>query len=283
MAQTLASTISRNDEGKVVTYHNDRKVKEEAFCSGGKIVGKYKYWYDNGQIAEESFYQCGKLEGEYKCWYKNGKLKEQAFFRNGLLEGKRTTWFDDGKLDEQEVYQAGQLKNIRKSSACGFDIHDICDDNGKPIERRLYTCQYYYRGKMRDRLVTQYFFHDDGIMECKTWYHYHDKKLAIHNFNRNGLKDGKHREWYENGQIRHESHYKNGKLEGEFKDWNFAGTLTGYLYCMDDKIMIDKFSAEKKYAFLNLKRRLYFRRTLPAVNPHFIPDLSKIICEYVSG
>ena len=100
---------------------------------------------------------------------------------------------------------------------------------------------------------------------------------------KNNIPDGRHREWYEDGKPKTDICYRNGMFDGECKRWDEEGKMIAYHYYMNGECIDPKFSWEKKYAMINAKRRLYFRRTLPAINPRMIPDLSKMVCEYVSG
>jgi len=42
---------------------------------------------------------------------------------------------------------------------------------------------------------------------------------------KNGLRDGNHKEWFRNGNLKDEIHYKNGLKDGEFKYWDDRGQL----------------------------------------------------------
>ena len=42
---------------------------------------------------------------------------------------------------------------------------------------------------------------------------------------KNGLRDGNHKEWFRNGNLKDEINYKNGLKDGEFKYWDDRGQL----------------------------------------------------------
>jgi antitoxin component YwqK of YwqJK toxin-antitoxin module len=168
-----------------------------------------------------------------------------------VLEGKREQWYDAVRLYIQEFYLDGNLEGERK----------VWYENGN--------------------LEMQEFYHNDKLEGARRFWHV-DGKLKIDVFYREDKLEGKVKSWHDNGQLKSEGTARNDKLEGEHKEWDLDGKLS-YTYFVNGKLIDPKFSWEKKYAMINVKRRLYFQRTLPSIDPHMISDLSKIVCEYVSG
>ena len=48
-------------------------------------------------------------------------------------------------------------------------------------------------------------------------------------------KNGEHKEWYNNGQLRKHCYYKDGILDGEYKDWWDNGQMWEHYYCKNGR------------------------------------------------
>jgi hypothetical protein len=126
-------------------------------------------------------------------------------------------------------------------------------------------------------------FYVDGKLNGDYMEWHANGKLKTKTFFRCGQTEGKTQNWYDDGKPRMEWTSRDGKLDGEVKQWDENGIVMLYEYYVTGKLADPKFSWEKKYAMINAKKRLYFQRTSSSIDPHMIPDLSKIVCEYVSG
>ena len=58
------------------------------------------------------------------------------------------------------------------------------------------------------------------------WEYYSSGKLKnFYKKYKDGEKDGKYKEFYQDGQLKYEKDYRNGKLEGEYKEYSKDGRL----------------------------------------------------------
>lgn len=237
------------EKGSFCWQHEDAKSSIDKKNEKTSTPEKYETFYLTGGIMSREFYKNGKLEGERKYWYQDGQLQEQDFYRNGKREGEHKSWYDDGQINIQEFYQGGKLEKERK----------VWYENG-----RVRMKEFYRNGKLQRRKV---FYPDGKIWEQES---YEDGEL-----------EGERKVWYNNGKIAVQAYYHKGKLKGglPYREWDENGELkTAHFYVHGKPV-----SWENKQALQHLKRRMYFKRSLPAVDPHMIPDLSKMVCQYVSG
>jgi antitoxin component YwqK of YwqJK toxin-antitoxin module len=155
--------------------------------------------------------------------------------------------------------------------------------------------EFYFDGELEGEYK---YWHENGVLkqqECykdgklegkyKRWYK--NGQLRVQTLFRRGKMHGTYKSWYEDGQLREQVFHENGITQGETKFWsiflNETATLTGHghKYSINGRWL--EFSRKRKSAFLNIKRRLYSHRRLPAISvidSYFIPDLSKMICEF---
>lgn len=98
------------------------------------------------------------------------------------------------------------------------------------------------------------------------WEFYRDQKL-----------EEERKEWHENGQLMLRELYRDGRREGERKEWNLNGTIHSHFYYQNGNIRDAKFTTNKKFAILHVKRKLYVRRIFSTINSHIISDLTKLI------
>jgi len=84
------------------------------------------------------------------------------------------------------------------------------------MDKRLEERTYLYPSGQLKKLE----FYLDGEREgkCKEWFE--NGRFCSHEFYRAGKFEGERKEWYENGQPRVQEFYRNGKHEGERRMWN---------------------------------------------------------------
>lgn len=200
-----------------------------------------------------------------------GDLIEYAEFQNGKLK----TWHENGKLWKEEFYKNGTLIRTKEYF--------------KPVVTQVYTAglgykvMESYRKESGNHSYPGMFFCDNPRIregESKKWF---NGVLISQKFHKNNILHGIQREWYSDGKHKIDAFFRNGVTDGEYKEWDKEGKMIAHKYYVNGILTDQKFSWEKKYAMINAKRRLYFRRSLPSLDSRMIPDLSKMVCEYVSG
>jgi antitoxin component YwqK of YwqJK toxin-antitoxin module len=190
--------------------------------------------------AQES-YKNGKLHGERQI-YENEHLLERGFFQHGKLEGERKTWYRNGQLWEQEFYQNGELEGERK----------IWHRNGQ-----LNVRQFHRAGRLEGEY--KIWSETGQLLERES---YHD-----------GRPDGKCQSWYENGNPHERYFYESGKLKGEFKRLDVDGTIVKHRFYLRNGNVYNNWKRGYTRAFLNIRTRLYSRRSFPDFGIFIISDL----------
>ena len=76
----------------------------------------------------------------------------------------------------------------------------------------------------------------DGLH--RAWYE--DGQLRYERNFKDGKYEGLHRVWYENGRLKYESNYKDGKTNGLCRDWYEDGQLMIEYNFKDDRLISEK-------------------------------------------
>lgn len=180
-----------------------------------------------------------------------GYVVEKIYDTDNPGSEERRLLRPDGSPFVHEIFQNGELEGERR----------VWQDNGKLKKR-----EFYRNGKKEGKC--EGFGNNGNISILET---YHENKL-----------NGECKLWYADGKLAVHQFYKDGKRDGERKHWDANGDMISHTYHIDGNLEYN-FTWEIRHAFIHLKRRACARRSSPAIDPHMIPDLSKMICEYVSG
>jgi antitoxin component YwqK of YwqJK toxin-antitoxin module len=165
-------------------------------------------------------------------------------YRDGLCLQK-TTWiyyFENGNFCSKMSYVAGNQDGESKS--------------------------WYENGQLKSEA-----FYKDGKLERDSKLWHENGQLFTHNFYQNGKRNGYAKLWWQNGHIQFRASYRDEISNGEYKMWNQYGNINLTEY--HGIKWIKNFTLKHKYAFLNIKRRLYSRQSSPA-DLYLISDLRSI-------
>lgn len=205
------------ENGEFRYYHTNGKLSGITNYNNGVIEGKYKKYFYSGALQSEGSFLKGQREGTWKELYENGKLKSEETYVNGLLEGPYKEYFDNGKLSQVATYVKGKVDG---------KIEDF-DDDGKKFSESTYD-----RGRLRDIK----FLAKDGseIINTTTrrgaanltFYNPNGNKVSEGFFNKDGMRNGLTKYFYENGQLSSEQTYLEGDLHGVKKSYYINGTLS---------------------------------------------------------
>lgn len=137
-------------------------------------------------------------------------------------------------------------------------------------------------GKLKERK----YWHDNGRIfvhefyregkregERKMWMS--NGQIWEHEFYLNGKREGKRSFWHRNGMIMSREYYKNGKRDGEHKLWNDNGQLQDRKYFRDDMRIDASFTRNKRSGFLRMKKHLQ-EYCNHSIYTFLISDLAKI-------
>ena len=108
--------------------------------------------------------------------------------------------------------------------------------------------------------------------ERKTWYK--NGMLESRQFYRADKLEGKCEEWYDNGHPLVQVFLRDRKMEGEYRRLRRDGHIWTYHLYRNDKKIDEKFTLNKKLAFLRVKQLLR-NRTAYLLNTMLILDLAQ--------
>ena len=177
---------------------------------------------------------------------KNDYKKEYFKRKNNLekIEGIKENIFSDGEFIFE--LKNGVVDNISKNIEKKPDIFvsKAFDKDGNLLKIAFFaeldeeTFLYREFNKNLNLIVETYAIGEKSIQKA----YYSNKKLAytregklIENYNL--LPNGKHTEYYKNGQIKVQGSYKEGKRDGEFKAFLKNGKSAGSVIYKDGKII----------------------------------------------
>lgn len=156
-------------------YNHQEKLISEEFYANNKKNGKWKVYYTNGKVASEKSWKDDVENGAWKEYFESGKTKMEAVFTNGQLDGKVVFYYPNGvKLSEgnySHSLKAGLWFNYNEDGSVHFKEN-------------------YDKGFLKETIRVNGTFEDyfaDGIPKAVTVY-------------KNGLKNGKFKEYYETGK-----------------------------------------------------------------------------------
>jgi len=210
--------------GKYIVYETKEKGKIydpyyghllfEGELLKGKRNGKGKEYYDDGGLKFEGEYIKGKRNGKGIEYNKEGDLIFEGEYLNGKRNGKGKEYLFDKLIFEGEYLngeKVGQSKDYYNGGLLEFEGED------NYIKLKTLKIQYKYLNKERKGIENQNNENDNRIYE---------DEIA------NGKRNGKGKEYYDDGELKFEGEYLNGKRNGKGKEY-FLGKLIfegEYLY-----------------------------------------------------
>ncbi|MEA1921745.1 MAG: hypothetical protein U9N63_03735 [Pseudomonadota bacterium] len=170
-------------EEKLSAYDNqcNRLPPEASGCGECPIPpgAQYESYVEDGELGE--YYQLnGHYAGPYMKWYDETLTRPQesrCYDENGELHGARCLWFENGATRKNLYYHGDLIENILWFASGNLN-QEI----------------YYYNGEMVE-VITYY----DNPNALKNHFRY-----------KNGVADGVHETWYENGHRKDVTNYVQG-------------------------------------------------------------------------
>lgn len=187
-------------------YYKSGKIKAKGQYLDNVKVGDWIYYFENGQIEQRGEYnENGKAEGLWRWYYSNGQLRRQEYLKNGIPDGMYKEFTFDGKLWARGNYE----DSLRQGN--WLVTHRGYKEVGK---------------------------YDYGVRQGE-WRHYKGDVLVYEGKFVDGLPNGKHVAFWDNGNKKYEGVYNMGEKNGEWRRY----TRTGELFL----VITYKFGKEIKY------------------------------------
>lgn len=218
--------------GSIHIWYKNGKQSALLNFVDNELHGICKKWFDNGKRKEISNYKKVKHHGPFESWYKDGTKKVSAVYKNGLFDGKAKLWYKNGQLSEsfnivdnelngvqKEWFENGKLKEISNYKNGEFDgVQKEWHENGQ-----LKQTSNYINGELH------------GLKE--DWYK-SGKRITLEKWVNGKLDIGKHKSWYENGNIETEI-IMNKNFMFKWTSWNEDGSIKTKEY-RDNKNLLKK-------------------------------------------
>lgn len=173
-------------DGILTTYYPNGQMELEVQMKKNELSGYWKHWYRNGQISliseykliDNGYFYSSVQTGKWESWYQNGALKGFKTYFDGNLYGPLITYYPDHNIKSEEYYSDDQLDGIYITYHSNRQVHK----------------SYIYKN---GRLISK---------NPNIEYHPNGKISAIGNYD--GLKVGKWKYYYFNGNIKSKGAYK---------------------------------------------------------------------------
>ncbi len=217
--------IDGKKEGLYKEWDKKGKLKINVNYINGLKDGLCKEWYHNGQISKEQHYKDGKKDGLCNEWSYDGQIIKEQHYKDGKKDGLHKVWRENGQIKSEINYLDDKIDGLCKrwSENSGKLTENRNYKNGLPVEVSAYEIEFkgsdylselcYYKNKsiLFTGRVSEKFL---NIKQLKSETDYID-----------GKKDGLHKVWFENGNLRAQGNYKEGKRVGLHKTWSKNGHL----------------------------------------------------------
>lgn len=212
---------SINPDGFNVFYHPNGKISSEGYMRDGKPDGYWKTYYEDGILKSEGNRVDYELDSLWKFYNETGDLILEINYKHGKKHGIRKTYREEEIIVEPFV-------NDQKEGLTEFLYPDGSIKRTIPFENGLEE-------------GNGFNYDNDGNIVVHTEYR---KGFVIFRENinrrdRNCLKQGHWKYFYEEGMLKEEGTYRNDKRDGFFKTYDKTGNLLELKKFADDVEVLD--------------------------------------------
>ncbi len=190
-----------------------------------------KYQYSNGITSSEGYLHNGMPDGYWKSYFENGSLKSEGNRRNFKIDSTWKFCSEDSTLQSEINYSNGLKNGIRRT----YLKNEIIEDYFENDIRDLYSKSFYPDGKIKRFVPFEkglenglgFEYNQDGVIILISEYKkgFLITREYINRRDKNGLRQGLWKDFYENGKTRQEITYINDKRNGYLKKYDENGVL----------------------------------------------------------
>jgi antitoxin component YwqK of YwqJK toxin-antitoxin module len=152
--------------------------------------GKWQFFYRNGKIEQEGNYVSGKEHGLWKWYFLNGQERKIENYHYGSLEGNYQENDSLGNVTVKGFFAENQEEGeweVRLGNVIWKGIYNFGDLNGM-VESFYQNGNRYFEGSFVS-----------------------------------GFQEGRHKYYYENGELREEEIWDMGERIGTWRKYDFLG------------------------------------------------------------
>ncbi len=210
------SCFEANAEGRYLSYHANKTVKEDYRCERGVPMGAYAKKDPDGTVVERGAFDAqGRKDGTWETFYSGGAKASVRGFAGGMDQDSAYAWDEAGRLRERAHFDSGTGERL------------AYDSLGRLIESRHFLAgqpdgeswAYWPQGGKRSLLI-----YANGKPVSMFKWHPNGKPMANGVFE-NGHRAGEWKDWWENGALKEVSHFLDGALHGERSFYDEQGKL----------------------------------------------------------
>ncbi len=232
-----------------------------------------RFYYENGVVSSEGFLKNGKPDGYWKTYNEKSILISEGNRKNFELDSVWKFYNETAKLTMEINYLKGKKNGLRKS----FLEKETILENFKEDVKQGLTTYYYPNGKMMRLIpfdnglehgIAKEFDEDSTIISITEYRRgMVIMREKINRKDKNGLKQGLWKTFWDNDKTKSECNYINDKKNGFFKTFSREGNL----------LLIEKFINDEKQIDVPELRNL-------EVRTDYYPDGKvKIVASYDNG
>jgi uncharacterized protein len=202
--------------------------------------GRVKIFYPNGQISSEGYVRDGKPDGYWKTYYVTGILKSEGKRSNFLLDSTWNFYNQAGELTEVINYNLGK----RGGYTYRYDYNNPQQPGKKTlVSKELYIndkkegeSQYYYNtGELKEIVnykdgkkdgYSKQFDKEGTVISLNQFKDgYLVSRERINRKDEQGLRQGTHKTFYEDGSLKREVNFLDDQLHGYYREFDEDGYL----------------------------------------------------------
>ncbi len=204
-----------------------------------------KFYYENGVVSSEGFIKNGKPDGYWKTYNEKGILISEGNRKNFELDSVWKFYSEAAKLSMEINYQKGKKNGLRKS----YLEKENIEENFKDDVKQGFTTYYYPNGNIMRLIpfdnglehgISKEFGEDSTIISITEYRRgMIVNREKINRRDKNGLKQGLWKSFWDNDKTKSEGNYINDKKNGFFKTYSREGNLLNIEKYINDEKQID--------------------------------------------
>ena len=208
-------------------------------------TGYTKFYYENGIVSSEGIMKDGKPDGYWKTYNLKGKLSSEGNRKNFELDSIWKFYNEAGKVTVETIYKKGKKNGVRKSY---YEKETVEENYVEDVKSGL-TKYYYPDGKLMrtvnyendlEQGISKEYAEDGTIISLIEYKRgMVVSREYINRKDKNGLKQGPWKFYYDNGILKLEGAYVNDKRHGFFKEYSREGNLLSIEKYINDELQRD--------------------------------------------
>lgn len=184
----------------------------------GNLRDDWKEYYPDGRLRCTGHYYKGRKSGRWRYYYPDGRLEQEGEFRNDRYDGRWVWYFPNGKVRLEQEYIHGkpdgasvEYNDSAEVVAKGNFAEGLEEGRWEYLNGNELTEGHYSMGE-RNGLWRSYWTEKGK-----------KKQLSFQGTYTNGVPDGQHRYFDENGVLREEGFYRMGNKTGTWIHYDKDG------------------------------------------------------------